>query len=171
MCIFAVCACDAQTGRDRPWMLKACICICVSVFLAKSDCLLLVSAYTFSEPLAFSEVCLWDPDRGWWGRCCEDPVRHLCQTLHLPGSPGRGPVTGLRWQVSQQPAGTSVGAVCVCVRVNYPKLYSCQNASRNEVYLTASPCNKQSGCRWWKIRLFHMHHQYRCYPLLFSQTT
>uniref|UniRef100_G3NCT2 Ropporin-1-like protein n=1 Tax=Gasterosteus aculeatus aculeatus TaxID=481459 RepID=G3NCT2_GASAC len=42
----------------------------------------------------FPQGCLRAADGGRGGRSCQDPVRHFCQTLHLPGSPGGGHATG-----------------------------------------------------------------------------
>lgn len=108
-CVFAVCAWDARMGCDQPLFLNVC-------FRSPTVDSLCLCKHT--DPHEISEVCLWDPDRGWGGRCCEDPIRHLCQTLHLPGSPGWGHATGPHWQLPQQPAAASVGLICVCVCVN-----------------------------------------------------
>ncbi len=165
VCLWAsACACKCICSvrlwcSKRTWMLNACFCICASVLLTKSYRLLLcVSLHTFSDPHELSEVRLRDPDRGWGGRCCEDPVQHLCQTLHLPGSPGWGHATGPHWQLPQQPAGTSVGVLRFIALCAY----------RNEAFLTTSNCNKPRGCRG--CEMFRMHQQQRCYPVLFSQT-
>lgn len=144
----SVFVCVPQTRCDCPWMLSDFFFFSYLDLTELSASL--CSLHVLSDPHEFPEGCLWDPDRGWGGRCCKDPVRHLCQPLHLPGPSGWGHATGSHWQVPQQPAASSVGFVCVCV---------CDNLRIIEMTPTLLLHLAISRCRQWQVTLFHMHHE------------
>lgn len=146
--VFSVCACEAQTRLGRPWILNACFRIWIWL---KPYCVFLCAVSVRPSWV------LWNlPVRSW----------QRMRRADLRGSPST-PLssftrTWLTWmETCHRTTLTTSSAACR----HKCKYCLCFESYRNEAYLITCIAISKSGCRRWKMKLFHMHYEWRRYPV------